>query len=572
MSNQKDGSGFKRLFDQLDQSQCDAVFHSHGPALIVAGPGSGKTATILGRVWYLISQCHVMPDQIIVLTFTKAAANSLQSRFISLAEDEYFPVSFGTFHSFFYQILRQYGSYKDSKIISTKEKMILLNELGITDIHMRKEILCAMGYYMNHSVDDKENILQGSCSRKTIENVLQKYLKRLEEERMLDFDHIAELTLNLLKKNTTALLQLQRQYRYILVDEFQDTNPIQYECLKLLTQNTNQIFVVGDDDQAIYSFRGSFPSIMSHMNEDYASLRTYYLARNYRCGEKIVKVSERMISANKHRLVKQFQAYSGEIGEVKCLAFQNTAREYSYVVNRIKELSGSYAWTNMAVISRTNRQLEELEGYLEKYKIPFDMRKQKTVKESVLIKEVIGLAEHVLGRTDKSLLWRNIAKDIEKPPSFWRDKHACLFVNYLCKQTYFAQYMKERMISDTWEKDMEYLQTESRKFKTIEAFTEYLKVGKTETMNHENGIKLLTMHGAKGLEFGCVILIDINEGIIPGKGSKTEEQIEEERRMLYVGMTRAKKILDICYLTGNKEHPRFVSRFLNPILGFEKDD
>lgn len=553
------------LFGSLDDSQKKAVFHCHGPALVVAGPGSGKTTVILGRVWYLISRCQIPPEQILVLTFTKAAARTLQSRLFSFTNQVSVPVSFGTFHSFFYQILKQYGSYKNFNIITTKEKIAILQELDITDEGLCGDILLAFSYRMNHAKTDMAAVMPANISAEEFEQLFTRYSSVLRAESLLDFDQMAELVLRLLKTHPQVLSKLQSRYVYVLVDEFQDTNSFQYEVLKMITSRAKNLFVVGDDDQAIYSFRGSSPGIMKKFQEDYASLRIYYLSINYRSAKEIVKDAGRLISDNKERLNKEIKAYSKEQGEVLYKGFETAKEEYAHIAERLRELSRQYPWSGMAVIGRTNRQLEQIRGVLERAGIPFLEEGKKDMNLQGIEKTLLDIVGYILGENRGANIWRNIVIKKGQEATFWTDKPPRLFLNYLIHGTKYMEYIRKLESEDVIKSKMELLLKESVEFKTLQAFSIHLKSKKRKRTTLE-GVHLLTMHGAKGLEFDYVALIDINEGIIPGKACANTLDIEEERRMLYVGMTRAKKTLDICYLKGTREHPRFVSRFLNPLL------
>lgn len=559
-----------KIFDALDESQKKAVFHSHGPALVVAGPGSGKTTVILARVWYLIRQCHVPPEHILVLTFTKAAARSLQNRLFSFTGNVYVPVSFGTFHSFIFQILRQYGSYKDSSIITTKEKQALLAELGFCDRNLHKDILRAISYSLNNPDADIRHVLPAGISRECFEKLFDEYLQILKRDRLLDFDQMAELILELFRQSEWVLKLLREQYPYILVDEFQDTNPYQYEMLKQLSGETKELFVVGDDDQAIYSFRGSFPGIMRQFEKDYECCCSYYLSTNYRSMKQIVKDAGRLIADNKDRLSKQIVPFTEKMGAVRYLAFRDGKEEYTCVVSHLKEYAMNYPLSDLAIIARTNKQLEQCIPFLQRENIPFVIAEKSQTYKAGVTSDIYSLIAYILGDKGKIRLWRKIMKADACGPEFWENKQPVLFMQYLIHQTAYMDFIREREDFERQNQLLQEVKKESKKYKTLAAFSEYLK-RQSMIQKQEVGVWLLTMHGAKGLEFSYVALIDVNEGIIPGKGSLSGPQLEEERRMLYVGMTRAKKILDVCYLKGTKEHPRFVSRFLNPLLSIAGD-
>lgn len=560
---------------KLDTAQLSAVSHHLGPALVVAGPGSGKTTVIVNRVIYLIQQCQIPPEQILVLTFTKAAAQSMQSRFLDLTEEMVLPVSFGTFHSIFYQILRQYGSYKDSRIITTKEKYNILYDLGVKDKTLLGDICYAFGYLMNNPKVRIQDVLPVQILEEEFLELFQAYLGQLKMEDLLDFDQMAELVLELLEKKPYLLERLQTKYSYILVDEFQDTNTIQYHFLKLISSKKRNIFVVGDDDQAIYSFRGSSPSIMMQFQEDFSNVKSYFLTTNYRSGSRIVMDSNRLIRANQQRITKVIRSAKTQDGSVSYLDFESKEMEYDYIVKRIKTLLQNIIPEEIAVIGRTNRQIEQLRQVLFKEGVTCQNGGTKGEKKySIVTEQLIGLIQYILGDKSKARYWRSAYSSVDGyGPLFWADKHAKLFMNHLIKcKDYEAFLQGLGEDKEIIEKEIDILGKESGRHKSLHSFLDMLINRVEESKQSSEGIHLLTMHGSKGLEFEYVCLIDINEGVIPGKQCITPMEIEEERRMLYVGMTRAKKILDVCYLKGTKEHPRLASRFLNPLLGRAKID
>lgn len=535
--------------------------------MVVAGPGSGKTTVITNRIWHLISQCHVPPDQILVLTFTKAAAKSLQNRFLSFSDIQNVPVTFGTFHSIFYQILTLYGPYKDFTIIDTTVKKSLFKELGIGDISLINELTRLFGLKFNNPYFAYEN--QSTCrlSAQEFHEIFCAYQKLIQEKQFIEFDQMAQLLIELLADKPYVLSLLSKRYKWILVDEFQDTNHYQYEFLKLISSENKNLFVVGDDDQAIYGFRGSDPSIMGQFEVDFETLKIYFLTSNYRSDRKIVDAANRIMRDSENRILKTIQSKSKNAGIVHLYAFETTAEEYQYVLRRIEEFEKQYPLSEIAIIGRTNRQLEQIKQYLRRVHIPYmEDKKEEKNRYSHVTKQIVEIIEEMKTKGNKNNLWMKMkGGDQIRPLSYWCDKHPWLFMNYLCNKTIFQQSLLKQKIEGDIE-ELKFLLEESKKYSTIDSYLKFL-YGRVQVLSTNNdGLRLLTMHGAKGLEFTYVCLVDVNEGIIPGKQSVTYEQIEEERRLLYVGMTRAKKILDVCYLKGTKEHPRFASRFLNPIL------
>lgn len=556
------------LNKRLDDAQLSAVFHNTGPALVVAGPGSGKTTVIISRVIYLIQQYHILPENILVLTFTKAAAQSLQERFQTILKQKVCPVNFSTFHSIFYLILRQYGSYKNPQIITTNEKFSLISQLGVSDKSLIGDISYAISYVLNNPQIDLESMILPGIDKQEFIRIYKSYLRQLQMENMLDFDQMAELTYRLIKKQPEILKLLQEKYIYILVDEFQDTNPYQYEFLKLVAGDSQNLFVVGDDDQAIYGFRGSSPTIMEQFQNDFDSMRYYCLFKNYRSAKQIVADANQVISENQLRINKKICAASTALGNVSYFPFETKEMEYQHVVERVNKWISNCPMEEIAIIGRTNRQVEEILQVFHEVGIACQMNSTtKRKRYSKVTEHLIGLIEYILGDMSKARYWRKISSAHLDNAFYWRDKHSKLLMNHLIRNSTFLQFL-DGLRNDNTEikRELDILLMESGRHRTLDDFLNTLKQ-KVEIQESEGrGVHVLTMHGSKGLEFGCVCLIDINEGIIPGKQCSSIYEVEEERRMLYVGMTRAKKILDVCYLTGTKEHPRLASRFLNPFI------
>ena len=559
----------------LDDAQKCAVFHGTGPALIVAGPGSGKTTVILHRIWYLVHHHHVPPEQILVLTFTKAAAKSLQLRFLSICQGEVLPVMFGTFHSIFFQILTQYGSYKDFNIITIKEKYRLIRQMCVQEEGLIDSLVSLIGVLLNNPSAEIKRLLPCGITLGQFQEIFQRYLQLLKMEQFMDLDQMASLSVELLSENRYILKRLQEKYKWVIVDEFQDTNSYQYDFLRLLVSERKALYVVGDDDQAIYSFRGSKPDVMYKVQMDFANIKTYYLTNNYRSCSRIVTAANKVISNNKKRISKTICSKSNMAGEMNLRNFQTVKEEYHFIIGQIEKLKETIDLEEMAIIGRTNRQLEKIKTAFQIAKLEYKEENREEKKAySLVAKGLIELIERILGISPKMHLWRKIETDTTlKSIDFWKDKHPRVFMHYLLKRTSLLKILIE--LSNEQEeisKDFDFFLSESIKFKDLETFLDFVKKEKRAYKEHKRGINVLTMHGAKGLEFTYVCLIDINEGIIPGKQTETEEEMEEERRLLYVGMTRAKKILDVCYLKGTKEHPRLASRFLNPLIDELKKD
>lgn len=560
--------------DGLNVFQQEAVRHFKGPAMVLAGPGSGKTTVLTKRIQYLIEVYHVPPEEILVITFTRAAALEMKQRFLTLSKKE-FPVRFGTFHSVYYHILQNSGFCRDF------------------DLNFPKE-----------------------------EKTDKKYW---EEKKTLGFDDIAPACEKLFKEQPKVCAFWQKKYRYLLVDEFQDIAPDQHRTLKLLAEAENNLFLVGDDDQSIYGFRGAGSEIMLSFPKEYPKAKVIHLEYNYRSVPEIIHATGKVISENKNRFPKKQRA-ADESGKktrqretdgksvVTCRAFSGKREEYEALLQDLKEYKKENTLSHTAVIYRKNRDAQYLIALLRKEGIPYEKKERtKNLYTHFVVEDIFSYLRLSLqrgGRQDflhiKDRPFRGFGREVclqnvpdwEKLCSFYRNRpeqyqaavkwkkdmerlgKMDLFgaVMYIRKGMLYERYLeKEWKGSETERKTAQeillWLQKEAGEFQSFQEWEDhilYLKEADireiTESHKETDKLQILTMHGAKGLEFERVYLPDINEGVLPHPKAVSPEQIEEERRIFYVGMTRAKKKLALSYCTGTKEAPKKPSRFLAPLL------
>ena len=331
-----------------NSAQNRAISHDKGPMMLLAGPGSGKTTTITKRVVNLIQEKKVTPSSILVVTFTKAAAREMKERFLRLCKEKnvnapYEQVTFGTFHGVYYSILKYAYHYSADNILPEHKKydfireIITDHELEIDDeadfmrqiiqeISLVKGQMIPLAYY--HS---------GCCGDEVFKEIYRAYEEKLHENRWIDFDDILVYTYELLKEREDIRKAWQQKFPYILIDEFQDINKIQYEIVKMLAGETKNLFIVGDDDQSIYKFRGARPELMLNFSKDFENTRQVILNRNYRCGEEIVQVAEDIISYNTKRFEKKMQAREDAASMVEVRTFKDHYEENKHIIYTIKE-------------------------------------------------------------------------------------------------------------------------------------------------------------------------------------------------------------------------------------------
>lgn len=606
-------------------SQKEAIEFANGAMQVLAGPGSGKTFVIVQRIKYLIEHHNVDPNQILVITFTKAAAGEMEQRFYKLMERKRQPVTFGTFHAVFYQILRQTGKYRNVTLIQEIEKRKLLLHLlnmPMTPLFYQNERLEQLLRYISqikNAGGDTEAITQEIFPAKELAHLYIEYNKYLREFSKLDFDDMGMLCLQVFKENPQILLKWQNRYRYILIDEFQDINLMQYEIMKYIAGENGNLFVVGDDDQSIYGFRGAKPDIMKKFLADYPKARQVLLDINYRCHQEIVRAAGQVIALNHDRFPKKIRANHDEGAGIRLLSFPDADKEYEKLSDMLLTLYREKGITDLnetAVIYRTNSECSALAEKLVFYDLPFQMKEPlKSSFDHFVIQDLMAYLDFANGNRQREIFHlimnrplRYLRKDcaVRNPVElrellqyYKTDENMqnaarklfadfdqissmrpALAIRYIRQVVGYDKYLKETYGPDEFEEftqkadALQKLAREYRFFSDLKAYVEqcreniYRKQQEIrEKVGTEKpaGIRIMTMHASKGLEFERVFLPDLNEGRLPARQSVTAEEIEEERRMFYVAMTRAKKELYLLYCD-QKTGKGVPSRFLEPLL------
>lgn len=600
----------------LNEEQSAALSHFEGPALVIAGPGSGKTLTITGRIHFLIHVCKVPPSQILVITYTKEAAASMQKRFLK-ENPGINGVIFGTFHAVFYSILKQECSLKTDCLLTLPEKKYYLsNVLDRYQIPTEntEELLVLISAKKNGKPDKCLKFPQ-PVSEDLFRNIFEEYTISTKQRGKIDFDDMLSLTLSLFREKKEILHKWQNRFSFILVDEFQDTNPVQYALLKKIAKPDNNLFVVGDDDQSIYGFRGAAPEILQLFMRDYPQAKVFYLSNNYRSSSKIVEFSKHIIKENRNRFPKHLQAVSSSPeGKIQIQGFLEQKDEYGYMLNRLKQIKSekNLRYEEMAVIFRTNKEVQSFSQLLNNANIPVSVNGTKANRERLHYKEdVLSYMKMATGNIDRETLLTvlnrpdrgigreflldeeiNLQNTAELYRKFGERKAAdglkkldrelhimaglspYLGMRYLRMAVGYDKWVqKEESIQDAAKimEGLTFLEEAARKCATLKDFIDFLEKECNRAHPAEtNGIRLLTMHASKGLEFVYVCIPNVNEGVIPHRRMPDEDSVEEERRLFYVAVTRAKKILDILYIKGTKERPGFPSRFLKNVYSSEE--
>lgn len=619
------------LEQNINEAQCRAITHGAGAMLVLAGPGSGKTFTVTQRIKYLIEHHHVKPEDILVITFTKAAATEMQERFAKLNEGRNYPVHFGTFHSIFFQILRYTYRFTAQNIIREGDKYRLLSQIisEIPDeIGSRSQIddssdtlqrlLSEISTVKNNGITPQE-IKSTTVSQAEFEYIFRIYKQEMNRSKLIDFDDMVLLCRDLLVSRPETLKIWQERFQYILVDEFQDICPLQYEVVRLLAKPQDNLFIVGDDDQAIYGFRGSRPEIMLNFTKDYPEAEQVLLDVNYRSRKDIVDVAGKLIAHNKTRFDKKVRTQNEQLGGVKIYAFHSKlkqAENIALLIRQYMEQPGA-RYSDIAILYRTNSHTVYTADRLMKEGIPFSMKeKPRNIYDSAVAKDIIAYLRYALHEDSVEDFLRIMNKpvryikrltvprnpfamqeliennrstgyviqnilDLYDNLHFVRNLNPFSAVNFIRKGIGYDAFLKKQAIEQGRDgsKDFEELEELMQLAKDFETIPEWLEQIQNydavmqEVIQQErrqkqetDAVSMVTMHASKGLEWKVVVLPDVNEGVIPHKKAVTDSELEEERRMFYVAMTRAKEYLFIFYIQEKEAGNLLPSRFLDEIM------
>lgn len=615
---------------KLNRGQDEAIKHGNGPCMVLAPPGSGKTLIVTERTRYLIEESEVRPDQILVITFTRYAAREMKERFERLTAGKNYPVTFGTFHSIFYGILKCAYGIGANNLMSEKESSVLLQEvLDQTDIEstpevedeeeLVRELLREVGMVKNglyHLKDFHSKYL----TQDEFAEVFRSYEHQKKELKKFDFDDMLVQCYALFRKKPEILQGWQKRFQYILIDEFQDINRVQYEVIRMLAAPRYNLFVVGDDDQSIYGFRGAKPELMLYMKQEFPALRTISLTVNYRSTEFITGAAARVILHNDTRFYKRVQSFRGRGQNVHVQEVLDEQEEAQYVTEEIqKKLDQGIKPGEIAVLFRTAVQARMISEILSEHRIPFEMRDYVTnFYRHFIVKDMMAYLQLAAGKRDRSLflticnrplryLARNSMENrqvnFEDLRKFYCDKDWMLdiidqfdvdvrmmknmapyaAIQYIRKKIGYDDFLKEYAEKHQipWKQLMDVvaeLEERSKNFKSydeweihIAKYTQELEEQQAKARKirgeRENKVQLMTIHSAKGLEFEDVFVIHANEGEIPHQKAEKKDEIEEERRLFYVALTRAKNNLCISYITQKNGNSIKPSRFVEELLG-----
>lgn len=610
----------------FNKEQEEAITHKGGPLMVLAGPGSGKTLVITYRVKWLIENAGVHPSNILVITFTRAAAEEMKKRFFMFDGMANTPVTFGTFHSIFFMILRYAYRYTAANIIREDVKRRYIKEMTenmeleiedeneflsgiINEISYIKGEMMSLSYY--HS---------NNCSDELFAQIYEGYEKRLREENLIDFDDMLVFCYELLKEREDIRTLWQNKFQHILIDEFQDINKVQYEIIRMLAGKGDHLFIVGDDDQSIYRFRGARPEIMLGFEKDYPEAKKVILNTNYRCSEEIVEGAEHLISHNTKRFPKNMQAARGSKVPITFRNLKDAGEECTDILKGIRfYYKKGIPLEDMAVIFRTNTQPRLLVGRLMEYNIPFQMRDViPNIFDHWIARNILTYIKLAMGNRDRKLFLqvmnrpkRYISRSMITEPQVdlkklkqqtfgkkWlyekidklemdlyllRKMEPYAAIQYIRNGIGYEDYMNEyaqfrRMNPDDLEEVLNQIQESAKEYHSfeewfayIESYGEELRKQMEAGRQQKSGVTLTTMHSSKGLEYEVVFVMDINEGVTPHKKAVKEADLEEERRLFYVAVTRAKTYLFLYSVKELYQKDAQISRYIGELRYDKKE-
>jgi DNA helicase-2/ATP-dependent DNA helicase PcrA len=589
------------LFESLNEAQKKAAFFVDGSSLILAGAGSGKTRVLIAKVVYLIKEKKVSPSSIMMVTFTNKAAFEMKERIGKELGSNLKLGYIGTFHSFGALVLRRFWKEaniaKNFLIYDEDEQLSLIKNI-LKKEKIEKLTPSFFAYYIslakNEMITPEFFLEKFSFYKKNlVAQVYYLYQKALEENNALDFDDLLLKTVFLFKKNPSVLDFYQRQLNYFLIDEFQDTNFLQYELMKSLAKKAKQVTAVGDFSQSIYSWRGAKMENLFRFQKDFSKVSLFYLEKNYRSTQKILDFAYQIISQNQsHPILKLYTDKDGG-EEVEIFEAENEEEEAMFVAREILEIGKKpeFFGENIAVLYRVNAQSRILEEIFLHFGIPYILIGGVRFYERKEIKDILAFLRLLIYPNDQLALERvkKLGKKrfsafknfYEKINSNFENYSTSEIIEEILKETdYLSLYQSESEEDFSRLENINELKTVASNFPNLIDFLDQVALVEAEYFEGEkkedekNKVRLMTLHQAKGLEFDYVFIVGVEEGLLPHSRSFDDfESLEEERRLFYVGITRAKKKLYISFakkrfIFGRRFYA-LKSRFLEKVL---KDD
>mgnify|MGYP001237379129 CR=1 FL=1 len=597
---------------QLSEEQKSAVSHLYGPALILAVPGSGKTTVLIHRIYNLVNINKIRPNKILSITFSKASALDMKMRYQQLFHEDSIIPPFMTIHAFCYEVIRAYSKKANKNYFLIENEATKINKYTLISsiyLNINKNMITEeklenffsyAGYIKNMCITPEEIIKNKKIDVENFIDIFYLYEKYKKDNNYIDFDDMLSMAYEILSNDKKILNYYKNKYDFIQVDEGQDTSIIQFKIINLISSPSNNIFIVADDDQSIYGFRGAYPKQLLEFNKMYPNGKVYYLKENYRSSKNIVNASYSFISNNINRYDKDIFTRNPYKSPVKILKFKSILDQYGFIIDEINNNLDK----SMAVLYRNNLSSIGLIYFLTKKNYKFYMRDFKLkFFNHWLLKDIFNFIEFSSKPTDvqlyskiyykkkgyiskKMVAWaythpssRSVFSNLLSYPGlseFYKTRIRELeldfkkisnlnikdAIDYIVFNLNYHDYIKENSnrLGYTYETIMQmifYLKLIAEDVKSVDEFRSKLtnleKIIK-DSSKEKNNLLLSTIHGAKGLEFDKVIMIDLINGQFPSSSSLDLKNggnifdFEEERRLFYVGMTRAKEELTLtCY-------------------------
>ena len=627
----------QEILKELNDKQYEAVVNTKGPCLVIAGAGSGKTKVLTHKIAYIMQEENAKPWDILAITFTNKAANEMKERIANLVGDNVKDMWVGTFHSICVRILRRFidriGFDTSFIIFDTSDQKTLikncLKDLAIDDkLFNERSVQSEISNAKNDMLEPFQYTAKamGDYRKEKIATVYELYQKRLKENNAIDFDDIINYTIKILMENPDVLEYYSNKFKYVLVDEYQDTNKAQFTLITLLASKNGNITVVGDNDQGIYSFRGADISNILNFEKDFPGTKIIKLEQNYRCTGNILKAANAVIKNNEVKYAKKLWT-ENEIGKLpKVYLADNEYDEGSYIVEQIEHLKREeyYKYSDFAILYRMNTQSRAIEDIFRRENIPYKIigglkfyeRKEikdiiaylrliQNTSDNLSLKRIINEPKRGIGKTsldsieelanNEGISMYKIIKDaqqyglnriylksrdfinvIEELRQKQKDLTISELIKLTLKKTGYMQALKDEKTIEAENRieNLDEFLTVAIEFEeqfaenTLADFLEGITLSSDlDNMEEtEDSVTLMTLHSAKGLEFPVVFLVGMEEGIFPGYKSIGEpKELEEERRLCYVGITRAKENL---FLTCSKKEQYLVQQVVMQFLDF----
>ena len=637
---------------KLNPQQQQAVEYTDGPCLVLAGAGSGKTRVIINKIAHLVGRCGYSPKQIAAVTFTNKAAREMKERVAhSIGKEQSRGLIVSTFHTLGFDIIkREYkllGFKANMTLFDEHDQMALLKELTADDLQedkdLLRELVSAISNWKNDLIMPQQALTQARDEKyQTFAKCYERYSNQIRAYNALDFDDLIMLPTLLFKNNKEVRSKWQEKIRYLLVDEYQDTNTSQYELIKLLVGPRGRFTVVGDDDQSIYSWRGARPQNMVRLRDDFPNLQVIKLEQNYRSTRRILHCANILIDNNEHVFDKKLFSNLGEGAKLQIIEAKNEEHEAERVVGELiaHRFTHKTQYKDYAMLYRGNHQSRLLEKVLMQNRIPYKISGGTSFFSRVEIKDMMAYLRVLVNQDDDAAFLRIVntpkreigTATLEKLGTLAQEKHISLFeavfdfdlIQRITPKAYnalqgFARWLVElndellraepeqavrRMLADIHYEEYLYEYATSAKAAEMQSknvatlfdwvadmlkgdeFNEPMSLSQVVTRltlrdmlergeddDEANQVQLMTLHASKGLEFPHVFLIGMEEGILPHQTSIDEDNVAEERRLAYVGITRAQQTLCFTLCKERRQFGELIkpepSRFL---LELPQDD